>query len=133
MHEGLEAFKECGWASFVCLLIGGVGLATGFVSVLLATRARNVAAIVGMVAMALGLASLGAGILGRQRGLAVSEAAASTLNVDASQKERIRAQGEIEASQCVKVGGASGALPFVLGTLAAAVGFAARKKAESPT
>jgi hypothetical protein len=129
MHAAYESFRECGWASFLCVLIGMMGVVVGLVGVvLLATKARNGAWIVGTVALALGVLSLGAGLLGRATGLARTEAALSGASVDASMKERIRAQGMEEANQCISVGAAAGALPFVMGALAVGIGLAVRKK-----
>jgi hypothetical protein len=131
MNGALEAFKECGWAAYLCLFIGALGVTTGFVGALmLLTRSRRGASVLGGVALALGLAAVGAGILGRQRGLAATDAALSGDDVDPSMKERIRAQGELEANQCVKVGGAAGGLPIVLGVLAVSAGLVTRKAAS---
>jgi disulfide bond formation protein DsbB len=130
MHASWMAFRECGWPSFLCLLIALIGLGVGFLGViLLLTRSRNAAAILGVVAIVLGVATLGAGFIGRQRGLALSEAAVSDTSFDPSQRARILAMGEAEATQCIKVGSVMGALPFLLGALAAAVGLATRKNA----
>ena len=129
MHEAWLSFRECGWASFLCLLIGVLGMGVGFVGVvLLATRARGAAWIVGAVAAVLGVLALGAGLLGRATGLQRTEAAISGSSVDPSQKERIRAIGAEEASQCIAVGAATGALPFLTGALALGIGLSLRKK-----
>jgi|HubBroStandDraft_2_1064218.scaffolds.fasta_scaffold1442555_1 hypothetical protein len=123
-----NAFRECGWAAWLCLLIGFVGIGVGIAGlVLLATKARKAATVAGVVALALGFLAMGAGLLGRQSGLAVMEAAISGTSVDPSQKERIRALGTAEAAQCVNVGAATGALPFLMGAVAVGLGLALRK------
>src|SRR5277367_3865602 len=114
-----NAFQECGWAAWLCLLIGFVGSGVGLAGlVLLATKVRGVAAVAGGVAIALGVLAVGAGFFGQHTGLAMTEAALSGDSVDPAQKERIRAVGTAEAGQCVKVGAATGALPFVMGAVA---------------
>src|SRR5262249_55930128 len=122
MHDMWMAFRECGWASWLCLLIGFGGIAAGFVGVvLLATKARGAAWIVGSIAVMLGFGAIGVGVLGRQMGLARMEEALEGDGIDPSQKATIRAIGTEEAGQCVKVGVGTGALPFLLGALAVGV------------
>ncbi|HEY4118379.1 MAG TPA: hypothetical protein VGM56_11005, partial [Byssovorax sp.] len=104
MHDAWNAFRDCGWASFICVFIGLVGLVTGLVGVaLLAASKRRAASMVGLVAVALGVLSVGAGVVGRQTGLARTEAAVSGASVDPAQKARILAVGGEEANQCLKV------------------------------
>jgi hypothetical protein len=131
MHSVWMAFRECGWPSWLCLLMGLAGLAAGFVGlVLLATKLRGAAWIAGGIAVFLGLSTVGVGVVGRQVGLAKVEAILGDpdLGIDPSQLERIRAAGYQEASQCVSVGAGAGALPFVMGAFAVGIGLALRKK-----
>ncbi len=127
-----NALRECGWAAWLCLLIGFAGAGVGIVGViLLATKARGAAMGAGVVALALGVLAVGTGIFGQQSGLARMESAISGTSIDPSQKERIRAVGTVEAAQCVSVGVATGALPFLMGAIAVGLGLALRKPAVS--
>jgi hypothetical protein len=123
-----NAFRECGWAAWLCLLIGFAGIGVGLVGViLLATKARGAATGAGVAAIALGVLAVGTGLFGQHTGIARMEAAISGTAIDPSQKERIRAVGNAEAGQCVAVGAATGALPFVMGAIAVALGLSLRK------
>jgi hypothetical protein len=130
MHEAWEAFKECGWAAWLCVLIAMPALAAGVVG--LALRGRHVAGrVLGILAIALGVTTIAVGFAGRELGIATTEAALSGAGIDPAQKARIREVGRAEAGQCVAVGGAMGALPFVLGVIALALGMASRDERAS--
>jgi hypothetical protein len=124
-----NAFRECGWAAWLCLLIGFAGSGVGLVGVvLLAAKQRGAAMGAGVIAVALGALAMGAGVVGQQSGLSRMEAALSGTSIDPSQKERIRAVGTLEASRCISVGAGTGALPFLLGAVAVGLGLALRKQ-----
>lgn len=127
----LEAFKECGWASWLALLAGMGGLSAGFIGlVMLATRARRHAWVVGIVAALLGCGAVAVGLLGRQMGLSRMEEVLGdpSIDIDPHQRQLIRRVGTEEANQCVKIGGSLGAAPLLLGVAAIGIGLALRKK-----
>lgn len=133
MHSAFEVFKDCGWAAWLCVLLGFAGIAAGFVGlVFLLTRARSVAFIPGAIGLLLGGGAIGMGLVGQQWGLSRMEAALTSARgeIDPSQEQRIREQGSLEAGHCLTVGFGTGALPFVMGGLAVAIGLVVRKKAS---
>lgn len=131
MSDAFEAFKECGSGAWLCLLLGVMGAAAGITgAVLLATTTLRAARIAGSIAIAFGVLSLGAGLLARQMGLTLVEGAVAGESIDPAQKARILAVGRAEANQCIKIGAATGALPFVLGALAVGVGLGLRKEPD---
>jgi hypothetical protein len=132
MHAAWEAFHDCGWAAWLCLLIGLLGTCVGVLGVaLLATNRRSAAQAVGAFAIGVGILSFGAGVLGRVTGMRNVEAALSSGTIEPSLAAEIRAEGTHEAGQCVTVGAGCGALPVLLGALAAGIGLALQK--EPPT
>ncbi len=134
MHSAFEVFKDCGWPAWICVLLAAGGLTGGFVGlVFLATRARSVAWIPGAIALVLGGSAVGMGLVGQQWGLSRMEEALTSAKgqIDPSQEQRIREQGGIEAGHCVNVGVGAGALPFLMGGLAVAIGLTLRKKASA--
>jgi hypothetical protein len=132
MQVAWAAFRDCGWASWLCLLIGFAGTGAGIVGVgLLACVAwRRGASAIGVVALALGVLALGSGLLGRQTGLGNTEAALASAGIDPSQMMRIRAEGAREANQCVFIGAGTGAVPFVLGAITVGIGLALRRESN---
>ena len=133
MQGAWAAFRDCGWASWLCLLIGLAGTCAAIVGVaLLASNGRRGSALVGAVAIALAALSLGSGVVGRQAGLGNMEQALAAVN-DPSMVMRIRAEGTKEANQCVFVGASTGALPFLLGAITLGIGFALKRDASGPS
>lgn len=131
MHAAVDAILDCGWAAWLCVLIGLVGAGAGVAGlVLVRTRARAAARVVGVVAIVLGILALVTGVAGQRLALWKIAAATSSEFLDPAQARRVRAEGAREAGQCVVVGVATGALPFVLGAVAVGIGFAAAKKAR---
>jgi hypothetical protein len=140
MHDVWMVFLECGWASWICLLVAMPAVAFGLAAVVTGrarregddatTRGRraSLSRTLGVVAMVLGGGSLLIGVAGRQMGLMKVMSATSSQAIDPGQRDRIRAEGLREANGCVAVGGAAAALPFVLGAIAIATGAAARKR-----
>jgi hypothetical protein len=130
MHSAYESFRDCGWAAWLCLLIGLAGAAAGVLGVaLFAGKVRGAARVFGILALAAGVLSLGTGLVGRETGLSRTRAAVSGESIDPSQRARILALGAEEANQCIAVGAATGALPFILGALAVGLGLALQKEA----
>lgn len=128
----LDAFRDCGAFAFLCLLIAAAGMTAAFVGVvLLLTKARRAAWIPGIIAVLAGFGAIGAGVLGRQLGMARVEAAVATPGLEERDIRMLRAEGEKEANQCVKIGFATGSLPFLLGGVAVAVGLVVRKKSDA--
>jgi hypothetical protein len=73
-----EAFRDCGMASWLSLLIGLAGAAAGVVGlVLLGTTKRGAARVAGAVAALLGVLALVTGVVGRQMHLSEVTAATS--------------------------------------------------------
>lgn len=133
MQSVWAAFRDCGWASWLCLLLGLAGTCAAIVGVaLLASNGRRGSAVVGGVAIALAVLALGSGVVGRQAGLGNMEEALAAVN-DPSMVLRIRAEGTQEANQCVFVGAGTGALPFLLGAMTLAIGFARKRDASGPS
>jgi hypothetical protein len=131
MQLAWAAFRDCGSASWLCLLLGLAGTGAGILGVvLLASSGRRVSAIVGGVAVALGALALGSGVIGRQAGLGNTEEALAAVSADPSMVTRIRAEGRREANQCVVVGAGAGALPFLLGAITLGIGFALKNDAN---
>jgi hypothetical protein len=129
MHQAYMSLVECGSAAFVCLLIGVVGSGLGLLGLLLlATRARGAAPVLGGIAAVLGVTALGVGLLGREMARHKMEDAFASGTVDPSQAAQIRARGTVGADMCISVGATTGALPFVVGALALGVGLSLRKR-----
>lgn len=128
----LHSLRDCGWAAWLCVLIGLAGTLAGLVGVVLgAFRKRGPASFLGVVAIALGLLAVGTGMGGRVLAESKVESVLVGAAINPSMKERIRAEGMAEASQCVVIGGFTGALPFLLGAVAMAIGLALQKKPAS--
>ncbi len=129
MSTAWTMFRDCGSAAWLCLFLGIVGTAGGALGVAFgALKKRGPAQLLGAVAIAFGALSFGAGIVGRMSGERMTEAAIASGGIDPDQKERIRAIGKNEAGQCVSVGAAAGAFPFLLGALAVGLGLALRQR-----
>ena len=127
----LEAFKGCGWAAWLALLAGTVGIGSGLVgAAMLSMKARGFAWIPGAVAVLLGFSAISVGLLGRAIGLARVKEVLSYpgVEIDATQREMIWRVGTEEANRCVTVGASLGALPIVIGAAAVGIGLALRNK-----
>lgn len=128
----MESFQNCGWASFVMLFMGLLGLTACVLALVLTLMRRPVG---GMISAGAGvlfaLMSIGTGPLGAMYGRQVTDSVLET--VDPAQREKIRMQGYQEADSCVDVGISLGAMPLVAGVIALAVALRAKKKlAEAP-
>ena len=108
----LVAIRDCGWPAYLCILIGLVGALVGLLGVVLAaTKRAGAARLLGGVAIAIGLGTVGAGFVGRAMGERATESVLE--EVPAESKDIIRAEGHKEAGQCVNVGGYAAALPLL--------------------
>jgi hypothetical protein len=127
MHDAYEAFRDCGWAAWLCLLIALPAVTAALIGlVLLVTKARGGAWVASSLAVTLGLCALATGFFGRQNDIAKFMGATSSVNLDPALRDRIRAEGLKEANQCIKIGGVTGGLPLALGAIAIAIGLATR-------
>jgi hypothetical protein len=125
----LESFRNCGWASFVMLFLGLLGLGACVLALVLTLVRRPVGAIIAAGAgVALALMSFGAGPIGAMYGRQVTDNALDTPAIDPAVKERIRTVGYAEANACVSVGFSIGAMPLVAGVIALGVALRAKKK-----
>jgi hypothetical protein len=125
----LESFKNCGWASFVMLILGLMGLGACILALVLALVRRPVGGIIAAGAsILLGLMSFGAGPIGSMYGRQVTDSALDSPDIEPALKERIRTAGYEEASACVSVGLSLGAMPVVAGVIALGVALRAKKK-----
>ena len=120
----MEMFRNCGWASFGALGVGILATLVGVVALALGLVKPRTGFVVGVLALAMSLGAPGVGVLGVLHGRHVVEEATSGGSISPELKDKIRAMGYEEASQCVPVGASIGSLPFVVALLAMAVGFA---------
>jgi hypothetical protein len=130
----MESFQNCGWASFLMLFMGLMGLTACILALVLTLVRRPVGGMIAAGAsIVLAVMSFGTGPLGAMYGRQVTDNALDSGAIDPAQKERIRQQGYLEADSCVQVGLSLGALPLVAGVIALGVGLRARRKlAEGP-
>jgi hypothetical protein len=128
----MESFRNCGWASFVMLFMGLMGLTACVLALVLTLMRRPVGGMISAGASLLfAVMSFGTGPLGAMYGRQVTDSAIET--VDPALREKIRQVGYQEADSCVDVGISLGAMPLVAGVIALGVAFRAKKKlAEGP-
>lgn len=128
----MEAFRECGPPAFVILLMAVVGLLLGLVAFAIAFARPKIGLIVGSIALLLAFATPIAGVVGMARGRAKVEEALRGGSVDPAYEERIRQQGNLEASQCTSLGAFGSALPLLVSVGALLFSFV-RRQTEKPT
>lgn len=122
------AFQECGWPSWLSLLLATLAFAAvvaAFGAALLRTRASVLLA---WLALAFALSPLGVGAAGVEIGRAKVDQVLSLPFTDASQRERIREEGHREAGSCLAVGGMFSVPPLLLAAVALATAYALRRK-----
>lgn len=127
----MEAFRECGVPAFVILLIAVVGVLLGLVAFSVAFFKPKAGLIIGLVAFLCAFATPIVGVVGTAMGRAKVEQALSGGSVDPAFKERIRKQGNLEASQCTSLGSFGSALPLLLSVGAMLFSFV-RRQTELP-
>lgn len=130
----MESFQNCGWASFLMLFMGLMGLTACVLALVLTMMRRPVG---GMIAAGAGIGlaimSFGTGPLGAMYGRQVTDSVVDSPAIDPAQRERIRQQGYLEANSCVSVGLSLGAMPLAAGAIALAVALRAKRKlSEGP-
>lgn len=112
----LNAFRECGWSSYVSLLLGVLGSLGALAGLVLVFSAeRKSAPALALLALLFGGMSLGAGFLGAAHGRSTVDNVLAA--VDESMREQVRVVGYAEASQCVNVATRTSAAPLLLGGL----------------
>ena len=128
MHAILRSFNDCGWPAYLCVLIGVIGLLLGGVGSLLgALESGTGARVLGALAVGLGLLAGCTGLVGKIHGESVVAEVTEGNNISPDQRERIRAEGMMEAAQCVSIGLGTAALPLLLGVVAVALGMSVQK------
>ncbi len=125
----LPGFCDCGWASFVILLLTLFGTAVGVIGLVLgAMRKGALAAGIGIATVCVGLGVGAVGVGGMLHGRSLVEAATSGASLRPDARDRIRAQGYKEAQVCVTAGAIHGVFLVLFGTAAAGVALARRRK-----
>jgi hypothetical protein len=127
----MEAFRECGVPAFVILLIAVVGVLLGLIAFSVAFFKPKAGLIIGSIAFLLAFATPIVGVVGTAMGRAKVEQALRGGAVDPAFKERIRQQGNLEASQCTSLGAYGCALPLLLSVGAMLFSFV-RRQTETP-
>jgi len=111
-------------AAYPLVFLGVVGFVASIVSLLLAWTARaELARYVGPMTLALGVLTVGLGLLATRHDLGRTEAAASSPNLSAEDAARMREVGEREAKTCTMTGAQSGGMPLLAGLAATIVAF----------
>lgn len=118
----METFRECGWPAFAVLGLGILSVLLAMVALGVALARPRVGLVLGGVALAVSCSVPGMGVGGTMMGRSTVDAAVSGASISPDQRERIRAQGYQEASQCTSLGVGFGALPGVLSLAALALG-----------
>jgi len=128
MARNWWAFQECGWPSWLSLLLSALAFAFSIAAFGLALLRAH--APVGMAWLAVGfaLSPLGMGAMGEQIGRSRVDRVISGPFADASQRERIRAEGYREARSCVAVGSTLSVPSLLLASVALASAYALRRK-----
>jgi hypothetical protein len=109
-----HVFQGCGWASWVCLLFGVVGIWVGFAAIIasvLRVRWRKGAA---WAALSFAMLPITFGTAGVISGKSKVDDAIAGPGISPEQREYIRTIGYEEANQCVVVGGALSGVPLVI-------------------
>ena len=127
----MEAFRECGFPAFVILLVAVVGILLGLVAFSIAIFKPKAGLIIGSLAFLLAFATPIVGVVGTAMQRAKVEQALSGGSIDPAVKERIRKQGQLEASQCTSLGAFGSALPLLLSVGAMLFSFV-RRQTEKP-
>jgi len=125
----LPGFCDCGWASFVILLVTALGLLLGLIALILgAMRKGWTAAGLAIVVVCLAMLDGAVGVGGMLYGRNMVEGAVSGVSIDPAQKKRIMEQGYSEAQTCVTAGALNGGLLLVIGLAGIGLGLALKKK-----
>ncbi|HLM72071.1 MAG TPA: hypothetical protein VK459_05260 [Polyangiaceae bacterium] len=125
----MESFKNCGWASFLMLFMGLMGLTACVLALVLTLMRRPVGGMISAGAsLVLALMSFGTGPLGAMYGRQVTDSVVDSNAIDPSRREQIRQMGYQEADACIPVGLSLGATPLVAGVIALAVALRAKKR-----
>lgn len=128
MAGGWWIFQECGWPSWLCLLLAALAFTLVVIAFGAALLGARTSLLLAWLALGFSLSPLGMGAAGVEVGRARVDRALSGPFVDTSQSERIRAEGYREAGSCVAVGGAFSALPLLLAAATLATAYALRRK-----
>ncbi|HET7539622.1 MAG TPA: hypothetical protein VFK05_07115 [Polyangiaceae bacterium] len=129
MAKAWWAFQECGWPSWLCLLLTLLGFALAVAVFGAALLRARTSVLLGWMALGFALSPLAAGALGQESGRAKVDGVLSAPSIDATQRERIRLEGYREAQSCVAVGGALSTPPLLLAAAALVTAYALRRKA----
>jgi hypothetical protein len=129
-----ESFRDCGSPAFLVAFLAGVGiLASGAgLGVILGARERRLRIAMAVVVLTIGLAAVGAGVVGKMIGRARTEQAIAMMGGSSAIGPTMRAQileeGYYESEQCVSVGLGGGAIPLISGALLLAFAVFVKKK-----
>jgi hypothetical protein len=128
----MRTFQECGGASYMILVLALLGISVSVLGLALSFRQAKGAALVCGVALTVAAMCFGGGLLASAVDRARVDEAIASPDIDASLRERIRAQGYLESRSCTWLGTLAGALPLVLGSVGLAVALASRRRETAP-
>jgi hypothetical protein len=123
-----QLFQECGWPSWLSLLLGLLAFALSVTAFGVALSRSRVRVLLSWLALSVALLPFGVGAGGMELGRARVDRVLTLPFTDASQRERIRDEGYREAASCVAVGGAFSAPALFLALTALATAYALRRK-----
>jgi hypothetical protein len=131
----LEAVRMAGWSGFLLVALGFFGALASLACVAVAITKRDgrVSAWMALVAMLFATASFGIGIIGMRLGRHQVDRALAAVSIVPSQVETILFEGYAETRYCVRIGLVAGALPFLLGLAAMAIGLTQPKRGAVAT
>lgn len=125
-----RVFQQCGWPSWLSLLLGLCSLAFAAVALGAALFRARAAVLLSWSALALALLPAGVGTIGMALLRAKVDRLLAEEPLDPSQIVSLRREGYEEAAGCVTLGGALSGLPFVLAVIALPTAYTLRRRAE---
>ncbi len=128
-----ELLRNCGWTSFLALLLGTVALSLTATALLLAflRRHRAAAMVAGIGLFITGLTAF-AGFGGTLYGRKVVGDAVAVASIGKVDRQRILIEGFEEARDCSRLGLALTGLPFLLGAVASGLSLFGKRPPERP-
>jgi uncharacterized membrane protein YeiB len=109
-------------------LCGLVAIPLALLALGVAVFRARAAKVLSLVSLVLSLLPFLVGFLGQQRGRARVEQALDTPAIDAATRAAIRAEGNLEADQCIAIGGTLSALPTLLSLAAVLAALLLRRR-----
>lgn len=127
----MEAFRECGSPAFVIVVIAVLAFVFGLAAFAIAFVRPRLGLVLGALGLLLAFSTPIVGVVGTALGRAKVEEALHGESIDPAVKDRIRQQGNLEASQCTRLGSFGSALPLLLSVGALLFSFV-RREADKP-